>query len=300
MRLLRSFVWVVICSSWSFDFGQGTENPRFQFGVIADVQYCACENSGTRHYSQSPEKLAEAVAELNQHDLKFVVSLGDFIDRDFQSYDTLISIANDLKCPLNHALGNHEYAVDEPFKAQIPGLLGLQDRYYSKSLKGWKFIYLDGNRVSLYGAEKGSDEYKEAEGIYAQLKQSEAPNAQTWNGALGRTQLTWLREELEKAKRKKQRVMLFCHFPVIPKKAAHNLWDDAVLLELINKYNNVVAYFNGHTHKGHYQQENNVHHLAFEGMVEQDTNAFAIVSVFDDRLEIKGFGREQDRVLKFE
>ncbi len=140
---------------------------------------------------------------------------------------------------------------------------------------------------------------KEAEEIFEKLKEANAPNAYAWNGALGSKQLAWVKEELELAKRKKQRVVLFCHFPVMPKNAAHNLWDDTKLLELINDYSNVVAYFNGHTHKAHYQKENNIHHLAFEGMVEQDTNAFAIVSVYDDRLEIKGFGRELDRVLEF-
>ena len=300
MSLLRSVIWVLICSSCTFIYGQGNEKPKFQFGVIADVQYCACETSGTRNYSQSPAKLTEAVAELNQHNLKFVASLGDFIDRDFESYDTLIKIADGLKCPLHHALGNHEYSVEEVYKAQIPGLLGLKDRYYSKTVKGWRFIYLDGNRVSLYGAETDSDEFAEAEVILDQLKTAKAPNAQTWNGALGSKQLAWVKAELELAKRKKQRVMLFCHFPVVPKNAAHNLWDDAKLLDVINEYSNVVAYFNGHTHKGHYQKEGNIHHLAFEGMVEQDTNAFAIVSVYGDRLEIKGFGREQDRVLKFD
>ncbi len=160
MSLLRSVIWVLICSSCTLLFGQGNEKPKFQFGVIADVQYCACETSGTRNYSQSPAKLSEAVTELNQHDLKFVASLGDFIDRDFESYYTLIRIADGLKCPLQHALGNHEYAVEEEFKAQIPGLLGLKDRYYSKSLISWRFIYLDGNHVSLYGAEKGSDEQR--------------------------------------------------------------------------------------------------------------------------------------------
>jgi len=299
MRTLRSVFWVLIYSSWTYAIGQGKEKPQFQFGVIADVQYCACETSGTRHYSQSPEKLTEAIHELNKHDLKFVASLGDFIDRDFESYDTLIRIADGLKCPLNHALGNHEFSVDEQFKEQIPGLLGLKDRYYSKTVKGWRFIYLDGNRVSMYGAEEGSDEHAEAELILAQLKETKASNAYTWNGALGKTQLTWVKEELEQAKRKNQHVILFCHSPVMPEKAAHNLWDDKALRELVNEYDNVVAYFNGHTHKGHYQQADNVHYLSFEGMVEQDTNAFAIVSVYKDRLEIKGFGREQDRVLEF-
>lgn len=33
-------------------------------------------------------------------------------------------------------------------------------------------------------------------------------------------------------------------------------------------------------------------------MVEKDENAFAIISVFKDHLEIKGYGKEVDRVLQ--
>ncbi len=43
-----------------------------------------------------PAKLAAAVADLNRQKLAFVVHLGDFIDRDWASYDLLLPIARKL------------------------------------------------------------------------------------------------------------------------------------------------------------------------------------------------------------
>ncbi len=41
----------------------------------------------------------------------------------------------------------------------------------------------------------------------------------------------------------------------------------------------------------------NIHHLNFQGMVETVDNAYAIVHVFADRMEVEGFGREESRTL---
>ncbi|XOV94076.1 MAG: metallophosphoesterase [Bacteroidota bacterium] len=288
--------YVILFLSTTVTFGQNAE-PLFRFGIVADVQYCDCETGGTRHYRESLAKFQEAVEEFNKHDLEFVASLGDFIDRDFQSFEAVNAIASQLKSPLWHAIGNHEWSVADLEKAQVPSILGLKKRYYSKSLNGWRFIFLDGNAVSLYGAKEGSAEYLEAQQLFQSLEQDKAPNAKTWNGALGTAQLEWVEKELKSATKKKEKVILLCHFPVVPYPGGHNLWDDARVLELIKSHENVVAYFSGHVHKGHYEEVGKVHYVVFDGMVEQDSNAYAIVSVYGDRLEINGFGREQDRVL---
>ena len=62
---------------------------------------------------------------------------------------------------------------------------------------------------------------------------------------------------------------------------------------------NVVAYFNGHHHAGDFAEKNGIYYVNFKGMVETvDTNAYSIIKVYSDRIEIDGYGREQDRVLK--
>ena len=42
-----------------------------------------------------------------------------------------------------------------------------------------------------------------------------------------------------------------------------------------------------------------IHFFTFKGMVELWKNAFAIVKVFPEYIEIKGYGREKSRILFF-
>ena len=41
-----------------------------------------------------------------------------------------------------------------------------------------------------------------------------------------------------------------------------------------------------------------VHYLTMKGMVDMKENAFAILTFHTDRIEVKGFGREESRTLK--
>lgn len=301
MKILsRLFVVASVMLGFTDSLSAQDTIPLFQFGIVADVQYCDCENAGTRHYSESLNKLEEAVATFNKHDLEFVASVGDFIDRDFSSFMKVNEIVQNLKHPLWHAVGNHEWSVLDSMKTEVLAQLNLKKGYYSKSAKGFRFIFLDGNAISLYANAEGSKEHNMALDMLVSLKNRGAPNAYNWNGGLGQEQLKWVKKELAKAKEENQRAIIMCHFPVVPHPGSHNLWDDRELLEILKHHDHIVAYFNGHVHKSHYEQVGNIHYLTFEGMVEQDLNAFAIVSVYEDRLEITGFGREPDRVLRFD
>lgn len=70
------------------------------------------------------------------------------------------------------------------------------------------------------------------------------------------------------------------------------------VLELIGKHDCVVAYFAGHSHGGGYIQRNGVHHITVAGMVEAPVkNAYAIITIYADKLEEIGFGKEPSREI---
>lgn len=83
-------------------FAQENENIEFSFGVIADCQYCNVQGTGVRKYSISHHKLEKCVTHFNTMDLKYVVHLGDFIDRDFKSFDIVSPIYTQLIMPKYH------------------------------------------------------------------------------------------------------------------------------------------------------------------------------------------------------
>ena len=270
---------------------QATE-PLFQFGAVADCQYCK-QTSAVRKYSQSTQKLTECVAHYNKLNLAFVVHLGDFIDRDFESFAKVVPIYNRLKAPHYHVLGNHDFSVVDEKKASVPAQLGLKNRYYDFAHKGWRFIVLDGNDVSLYAYPKNDPRSKAATAFHRRLK----AGTPTWNGSVGDKQLAWIESKLKSATKAKERVMLFCHFPVHPANV-HNLWNHSAITELLAKYPCVAAYLNGHNHAGNYGEKNGIHYLSLKGMVDTEKNSYSVMEVHADRLILKGFGRQENREMK--
>jgi len=268
-------------------------SPLFRFGAVADCQYCEA-TSKNRKYSLSPKKLTACVEHYNQMELSFVVHLGDFIDRDFESFDKVVPIYNQLKAPHYHVLGNHDFEVADDKKALVPAKLGLKQRYYDFTRKGWRFIAIDGNDVSLYAWPKGDPRTKAAAEYHKGLN----PRPPTWNGAVGDQQLKWIESKLQAATKAKERVILFCHFPIYPKNG-HNLWNDKVLTGLLARYPCVAAYLNGHNHAGNYGQRDNIHYLTLKGMVDTEESSYSVIEVYPDRLAVKGFGRESNRSLSF-
>lgn len=266
----------------------------FSFGIVSDCQYSDVVGTAERKYSISNVKLEECVSHFNTMELEYVIHLGDFIDGKFKNFDVVNPIYNQLDAPKFHVLGNHDFAVKDEKKKDVPQKMGLPSRYYDFRIKGWRFIVLDGNDISFHAYPKDSDKFMEASKYYAEHK----INSPKWNGAIGLTQLIWLKGVLEKASRNKEKVILYCHFPVFPENI-HNLWNASEITSLIEDYPNVKAYINGHNHGGNYGVEKGVHYLTIKGMVDTNQSSYAVVQVYKDHLKIVGYGREDTRVLYF-
>ncbi|MFT5499110.1 MAG: manganese-dependent ADP-ribose/CDP-alcohol diphosphatase [Kiritimatiellia bacterium] len=269
------------------------EAALWQFGAMADCQYCDKAAAGQRLYRQSPAKLANCVERYNQMDLAYVVHLGDFIDDDWKSFDVLAPITAKLKHPLYHVLGNHDFSVADDKKLMVPAKLGMPSRYYDFKVQNWRFIVVDGNDLSLHGWPKDSSRNRKSREQYEQKYKGKP----TYNGAVGSKQLTWIDTQLRAADEAGENVVLFCHFPVYPVNP-HNLWNDEAVLAVLEKHASVKAWINGHNHAGHYGEKAGIHYLTLKGMVDTEETSYASIKVYKDRLEVTGYGRQEDFVLK--
>lgn len=279
-----------------FNVYSGKEEERnltFSFGVIADCQYCADPGSGVRKYAMSEEKLEQCVTHFNTMNLEYVVHLGDFIDRDYISFEVVGPIYKQLSMPKYHVLGNHDFSVSDELKKDVPERMGLLSRYYDFEVMGWRFVVLDGNDISFHAYPEGGDKYNEAEEYYDR-NGIESPK---WNGAAGAGQLSWLNKVLKKASEVGEKVVLYCHFPIYPENV-HNLWNAQEVITIIENYTCVKAYINGHNHAGNYAVKEGIHYLTMKGMVDTEETSYAVINVFEDRLEVRGEGREEDRILE--
>ncbi|PDT08741.1 metallophosphoesterase [Rhizobium sp. M1] len=275
--------------------------PLFRFGIIADPQYAAIPPHAAmdRYYANSLAKVAEAIEVFNGEDLSFVMTLGDVIDRSFSSFDDILPVYEKLRHEALFLLGNHDFSVSAGHLSAVATRLGMPSPYYSFSRHGWRFIVLDGNEVSTFAPPEGHPHRALAAQMLAELEENGASNAHRWNAALSDAQFAWLADEIAKAGEAGEKVIVMNHYPVHPP-SAHGMWDSERIVALLAAQGNVVAYLNGHDHVGNYGKAGACHFVNFKGVVDTESeNAFAIVEVYTDRIEIRGFGREESRTLVF-
>jgi manganese-dependent ADP-ribose/CDP-alcohol diphosphatase len=276
----------------------GQEKPFFSFGLMTDVQYADRDNSGTRYYRNSLGKLKEAVQIFNKEKVAFVLHLGDLINDNLKSFDTILAVTQKLEMPLYLVPGNHEFGVDPGEKGKVLPRMGLPAHPYRAFVRdGWRFILVDGSETGVIRYEKESREYQKNRVMMDKMQSRGATNVFEWNGGISRKQSRWIGMNLKEATRKGEKVVLCCHYPLTPEKAPENLLDAPVVKALIEKYPLVFGWLNGHVHVSQFVRENGVNYVSFRGMVEKNENAFCIVSVYNDRLDIKGYGTEISRRL---
>ncbi len=271
----------------------------FSFGLIADVQYADIDKIGKRDYRGSLNKLKYGVDEFNRHNLSFVVNLGDMIDQDYISFDKPLNIINELKAPVYHVVGNHDFSVDDQFKKEVRKRLNNKRGYLEFRKGNFEFIVLDGTDLSTFATKEGSSQFKIASEYYEKIKDTGANNAYTWNGGIGKKQFKWLKEKLKKANKSGRRVILFCHWPLLPENGTQ-LWNNKEVLRLIDNYDCVVAWIAGHHHAGGYENKGGIHYLTLKGMVEAvSETSFGIVDVYPHKLIIRGYGDQENLTLNF-
>ncbi len=275
-----------------------TRETPLRFGVIADPQYAPVAPAMNRYYANSLWKLSEAVEALNaETDLAFVVTLGDIIDRHWESYGHILPLYDRLLHPKLFVLGNHDFEVGPDYLASVPRALGLARRYYDFAAGGIRFIVIDGTDLSLVAHRKDSPRFRLAVETLQAMKERGEPNAKEWNGGLGEEQYAWLDETMDRAEAAGEKIIVMGHYPVYPKTWL-SMWGAERFVKLVTARRSFLAYLCGHDHAGNYGISAGKHFVNFKGMVDTATEtAYAIVSLYPDRIEIKGFGTEPSRSL---
>ncbi len=272
------------------------QDPIIKIGLLADVQYCDCPTAGTRNYRLSLGKIEEAVRELVKQNVDLTVLLGDVIDRGPESFGPVYERLRPLGREVVIVQGNHDLTEGERRKAK--GERRILRRQEVKIMGDVRMLFLNAMVNSMEAWPEGSKEHNIGLETYNRLKSEGAPNAQEWNGGLGEKQLRWIRHQVKKSNRHHQPLLLFCHMPALPGDA-HSLWDTPQLLEILKEADKQVLYLCGHKHSGGDDTVGNVRILNLKGMVEGTTNAFGILSIYPDRIELKGYGVQGSAEVRF-
>ena len=292
------YVLLILCVLSSADIAAvtGQTVKPIRIGILTDCQYCNCASIGNRNFRSSLSKLDSCISTFNSLSLDAIFHLGDMIDHDFRSFDSVIPRFKEFRPPVHLVLGNHDYMIKKKFKPELMNRIGMKEDHYVMDFGDWRFIVLNGDDLSYFAPQNKGQKQERNDLVSDQCGQLHL-NGMPWNGGIGKKQMTWLEKRLDDSEQSHAKVIVLCHFPLYTKEN-HNLFNNRQVFELISRYPCVKAYFCGHYHSGSYKVKNGIHLVNFKGMVDTEMNSFSVVTLTADSILIKGYGREPDRKLK--
>ena len=173
----------------------------------------------------------------SNNELDFVINLGDLIqatsnkNKDVNNLKYILDKLKNIKVPVYNILGNHELKSVDSNK-ELLNIFGYDRSSYSYDYDNYHFLIV------------GTDIYKDDQEFKTQY--------------VSEKDLSWIREDLEKNKKKK--IIVFCHFGIIDdQEIMSNYWaytaqgenlmlrNRKELLEILSKYN-IIGMFCGHQH----------------------------------------------------
>lgn len=274
--------------------------PVLKIGLVADPQYADKPTLEKRHYRESLWKLEQAIDTFNTKNVDFVQTLGDVIDVEWESYNSILPVYDKLNPDIEsyQLLGNHDFSIDTTHFKDVLGRLSMPNYYYSYSKKGWKFIVLDATDYSYYSNLLHNHDINQVNSYFEKTKGKS--NNYRWNSAIGEEQQNWLKQELDDANSLNQKVILFSHLPLRPQDNIHNLWNDNEIIDIIENRSNVVAFINGHNHSGDYVFKNGIHYITMFGMVDTMISSYGILELYKDSFVLRGYGNQKTFHLNYE
>lgn len=248
-------------------------------GLVTDLHYADKPPSGSRHYRETSDKLEEAADHFGKHKPAFIVELGDFIDAA-DSVDTelgyLKQINRDFSAICNerhYVLGNH--CVYTLTKQEFLDGVEQKRSYYSFDSGEFHFIVLD-SCFRSDGEPYGRKNFEWTD-----------PN-------IPATEVEWLKADLQATAKQ---TVVFAHqrLDVSNHYGVKNAADTRRVLE---ESGQVLAVFQGHSHKNDHNEIAGIHYCTLVAMVEgsgTENNGYSVMRLAGDgTISIKGFRKQAD------
>ena len=248
-------------------------------GLVTDLHYADKPPAGSRHYRETPDKLAEAAAKFSGNQPDFIVELGDFIDAA-DSVDAELGYLKRINkefLPIcghrHHVLGNHcVYTLN---KREFLDVVEQPESYYSFDVGDFHFIVLD-SCFRSDGTPYGRKNFEWTD-----------PN-------IPAAELEWLKANLTGTKKKTvvfahQRLDVSNHYGVKNADSVRKVFEES---------GRVLAVFQGHSHKNDHNEIGGIHYCTLVAMVEgsgANNNAFSMMEIAaGGTIRIEGFHKQAD------
>ena len=257
----------------------GDKTPALQIGLVTDLHYADKPPAGTRHYRETPAKLAEAAAELSKHKPAFLVELGDFIDAA-DSVKTELGYLKKINRDFSaicknrhHVLGNH--CVYTLTKKEFLETVGQKKSYYSFDSGNFHFIVLD-SCFRTDGQPYGRKNFEWTD-----------PN-------IPKAELDWLRADLKSTSKK---TVVFAH-QRLDVSSVYGVKNAPAVRKILEDSKQVLSVFQGHSHENDHKEIGGIHYCTLVAMIEGSGvshNGYSVLKLSDDgSIRLDGFRNQGD------
>jgi alkaline phosphatase len=257
--------------------GADEQESALKVGLVTDLHYADKPPAGSRHYRETPDKLAEAAEQYSKEKPRFIVELGDLVDaadsvETEQRYlKTINREFSAISKDRHYVLGNH--CVDTLTKAEFLDGVEQKQSYYSFDRGDFHFVVLDAcfrNDGEPYGRKNSK-----------------------WNDAnIPAAEVEWLQGDL---KATSKTTVIFAH-QRLDVSNDHGVKNCPEVRKIFEDSGKVVAVFQGHSHQNDLKDISGIHYCTLVAMVEgsgAENNGYSIMSLASDgTISITGFRKQ--------
>lgn len=276
-------------------FANSQNRAILSFGLMSDMHYADIKHKegSIKFYSESCNKVRDAVEIFNQQKVDFAIELGDFKDQDpnpdkAKTLHYLKKVENEyaqFEGPRYHVLGNHD--VDSLSKKEFLNIahnsgISKKRSYYSFDLNGIHIVVLDGC------FKNNGEEYDNG-------------NFEWHDSRIDDKQTKWLIKDLKK---NEHPTLIFIHQRLDEfgtHEPLHCPSNSANIRSIIETDGNTLAVFQGHQHSGDHSYSNGVHYFTHRaGVVGSypENNSYSIVQLMENGdILINGYGNAESCTL---
>lgn len=233
-----------------------------RFAQVSDAHFFTGETNTTfKLTAESGKILDDVVDQINTTpNVSFVMFTGDLIDKAFEKeLNAFLPHVEKLKAPWYFAFGNHDTMVGgyltpltymEIVKKHNPNFKYDKPYYSFVPQKGYRALVLD----------------------------TIIRDRLTANGQIDETQLKWLDNEIKNSP--DDVILIFMHVPIIEpfNSPNHRLLNASEVQDVLNKYKNPIAIFQGHYHGAMIKQIDNIVYISCPSLVSYP-NAFRMITI---------------------
>lgn len=259
LLLAAGMLWGLQCYSAS----------SLRFAQVSDVHFFTGETNTTfKLTAESSKLLDDAIGQINDTpNVSFVMFTGDLIDKAFEKeLQAFLPHAEKLTMPWYFAFGNHDTMIGgyltpltyiNLVKQHNPNFTFDRSYYSFTPQKGYKAIVLD----------------------------TIIRDRLTSNGKISQEQLNWLDNEIKNSG--DDVILIFMHIPVVEPfpSPGHRLENAQAVEEILEKYKNPIAVFQGHYHGAMIEQRDNIVYVSSPALVSYP-NAFRMITITNTKNKV--------------